>query len=638
MKITLTFFFSIFFYFNSFGQNQQLPEVELENFVLVTDQDIYLSGDRVWFAAKLLKNHSSYRYSKLAYIQVLDGEGNTIHQEKMLLTGEDLIYGDFFIPENSVTGVFSLLIYSKWMANFEDFPIAKREFLVANSTTPRAQGNPALFWEKVPFENASISLFHTSDRAEVIEIQDSRGNTLEVLEAVPPLKKTLSSIKPESGYTIVYRNSSFQISAQKWFWDPSDFTLVTKEMPGKGLKIVTHTDWMILEELGVDSTRVELDRQVYEALNSFDISVLDPSGKLLWTYRVQVPAKSQGEISITSKGTVGEALDLNLVDFSEQYHDGLVMAKELSDPLISDFVALLNHPNWINLTSKTADPDLITALHQPIEDPLLVKDYSPMFDYKPWSIAMDQRFKSAVSKSGFSYFLPDVLLDPLVNRRLYKENFEIAEEVVALQSPFEADKVYHIEDYFEFRDLEAFLKEVVPQVRLKKSKVQDYKELYIANTDNQAVKFNKKPLVLVDFYKVLSLEEFWNLDLVSVDRIELYYNKSTVETTNLGEAVGDGLIVVYTKNNEFFLKNNLGKDRYFLADLSVPRRPDFTRRATQQISGNALQYLDSGLSFYRGRTPTHEIRFDTAGTWVIEAWVFGNSSFEKVQRRVQIDP
>ncbi|MFN3998200.1 hypothetical protein [Algoriphagus sp.] len=641
MKRTLIFLFilSAFFQSVSFGQKQRAADLELENFVLITDQDFYLTGDRVWFAAKLLKNHESFRYSKLAYIAVLDGAGNPIHQEKMLLTGQDMVYGDFFIPENSKTGVFSIVVYTMWMANFDDFPIAKKEFLVANPNAPKAQGEPALFWEQIPFENAPISIFHTSDQKEVVEIQDKDGKTIEILEAVFPLKKTLSRVKPEEGYKIVFRNSTFEIEPQKWHWEPSGFTLNSVANSGaEKLKIITHSNWMVIEDIALNQAKSQLNKAFYQNLSSFDISIVNESNQLVWSYQVQLPTKTSGQMVVNSRGKTGEAMTLDLVGFLSQYQDGIVMAKEEGETSISDFVDILNHPNWKNLTSEFNNPNLVTSLSRAVENPLMLKDYSPMFDYKIWSTDISSRFKSSVNPTGFSFSISDQLLDPFINRKIYREHFEIAEEVVALQSPFQADKVYYIQDYFEFPNLEVFMKEIVPQVRFRKSKTQDVKEIFVANTDNQNVKFNKKPLILVDFYRPISLEEFWKLDMVSVDRIELYYHRSTLEKTNLGEASGDGLIVVYTKNNEYFLKNNLGKDRYFLADVSVPRRPDYSGKSTQKISANALQFLDSGLTFYRGRSKSGNLKFDTAGSWLVEAWVFGNSGFERIQKRVVIDP
>lgn len=641
MKIpfALLIIFSFFQGIHSKGQEKKHSVMELENFVLITDQEFYLVGDRVWFAAKLLKNHESFRYSKLAYIAVLDATGNPIHQEKMLLTENNMVFGDLFIPENSQTGVFTLVVYSKWMANFEDFPIAKKEFLVANSNVPFAKGDPALFWEQIPFENAPISIFHTSDRAEVVEIIDSKGNTIEILESVPPLTKTLSKVKQKDGYTLFFRNFSYQIEPQKWLWEPADFSLNSNVgIVDQNLKIITHTDWMILEELEVTQAKSRFNKALYENLKSFDISVIDESNKLVWSYQVRIPAKSSGKMTLKSRGIVGESIALDLVGFPSHYTSGIVLARAQEEIIVTEFVELLNDPNWRNLNSASKGPNLITSLNRVVESPLMLKDYSPMFDYKIWSTDISGRFSSSVKRAKFSFSFSDKLLETFINRKVYREHFEISDEVVALESPFQADKVYYIQDYFEFPDLESFFKEIVPQVRLKKVKNQDYKNVFVANTDNQNVKFNKKPLVLVDFYRPVSIEEFWKLDMVSVDRIELYYHRSTVEKTNLGEAPGDGLIVVYTKNNEYFLKNNLGKERYFLADVSVPRRPDYSGKNTQKISANALQFLDSGLTFYRGRSKSGNLKFDTAGSWLIEAWIFGNSGFERIQKRVVIDP
>ncbi len=629
--------FCLFPLFDSFGQESGLKKVELENFLLITDQDAYLAGDRVWFAAKLLKNHESYRYSKLAYIAVLDAAGKPIHQEKMLLTGQDMVYGDLFIPENAQSGVFSIVVYSKWMSNFGDFPIAKRAFLVVNPRSPKSAGEPALFWEQIPFENAPVSIFHTSDRAEVVEIQDRSGKTLEVLEGVAPMKKTLSGVKPTEGYQVVFRNQAFPIEPEKWRWDPSDFSL-TPPMGQGDFRIVAHTDWMVLEEIKSTGQKSLLDKTLYQNLNSFKISVLNGSGELIWSYQVQLAARNSGQMQIGSKGKTGQELKLDLVGFSGQYSNGLVLASAEEDSQITGFVEILNHPNWKNLSGGNTAPNLVSALGHEVESPLLLKDYSPMFDYKLWSVDIAARFASSVHPPGFGFALPAELVQTQIDRRVYQDHFGIADEVVELQSPFTPDKVYHLEDYDEFPDLESFVKEIVPQVRLRKPSSGSGKEIFIANTDNQHVKFNKKPLVLIDFYRPASMEEVWNIDLTTLDRIELYYHRSTVQITNLGEAVGDGLIVLFTKNNGYFLKNNVPKERYFLSDVSVPRLQNYSERTFRSVSANQMQHMDAGLSFDRGRSKSGNLKFDTAGNWLVQTWVFGNSGFERIQKRIQIDP
>ncbi|OOG71896.1 hypothetical protein [Algoriphagus sp. A40] len=629
--------FCLFLHFHSFGQESALKNAELENFLLITDQDAYLSGDRVWFAAKLLKNHETYRYSKLAYIAVLDGSGKPIHQEKMLLTGQDMVYGDLFIPETSQSGVFSIVVYSKWMSNFQDFPIAKKEFLVANPNSPKPEGEPALFWEQIPFENAPVSFYHTSDRPEVVEIQDKSGKTLEVMEAVAPMQKTLSKVKLSEGYRLLFRNTEYSIEPEKWYWDPAEFSL-SSNLGQRDYRVVTHSDWDILEEVRVNGPKTLLKKDLYQNLNSFQISVVKGSGELIWSYQVQLAARNSGQMQISSKGKTGEELQLDLFGFTAQFDNGIVLASEEEDAQITDFVEILNHPNWKNLSGGNKESNLISALGKEVESPLLLKDYSPMFDYKVWSTDIHSRFKSSVQPSDFTFTVSEQVLEQLINRKVYRDHFEISEEVVELQSPFTADRVYYLQDYGEFPDLESLIKEIVPQVRLKKTSNGTGKVIFIANTDNENVKFNKKPLILVDFYRPLSLEEVWKLDILSLDRIELYYHRSTVESTNLGESVGDGLIVFYTKNNEYFLKNNLPKERYFLSDVSVPRRPDYSGTNSKVISANPLQFLESGLTFNRGRSKSGNLLFDTAGNWLVEAWLFGNSEFERIQKRVEIDP
>jgi hypothetical protein len=638
MRIAFVFLLLFSFGKSVFGQNPESQQEELENFVVITDQDFYLAGDRIWFGAKLLKNHDSYRYSKLAYISLLDHTGKKVFAEKMLLSGQDMVFGDIFLPENASSGVYSLLVYTKWMSNFEDFPVAKKDFLVINSKVPKVEGVPVIFVEKTPFQNQPYSLIHTSIDSELIEIQSEKGETLEIIEAVPALHKF--QIKADYGDNIrlIFRNETYSLAASPWIWDPLDFSLRSIHGKQEGLKLTAHTGWTILEEMVPENGFFRLNRSKYQNLEYFDISVLDQSDKVIWSYRVQNSSSRQGQMAVASKGNVRVPFKVDFAGLSKDSRDVFLLAKATENTTISDWVKVLNDPNWQILGGNSRVSTLPLALINMKSDSPDLKDFSPMFDYKPWAIDEAKVFPTMFSPQSFSFEIPDEILEKKLNRKIYREYYEIGEEVVELESPFVPDKIYYLEEYDEFSDLESFVKQIIPQVRLKKTRGVEWKEILLANTDNQHVKFDKVPLVLIDFYTVVSLEEVWALDISRLDRVEIFYHRETVQKTNLGEKVGDGLIVIYTKNNEYAMKKNLPKSRYFLSDVQVPRRPDHGVGRSLKISANPLQYLLPGLEVYRGRAKASQLEFDTAGEWRVESWVFGNGYFSRFEKSIAIDP
>lgn len=616
----------------------QVGKQELENFVVITDQDFYLAGDRIWFGGKLLKNHDSFRYSKLAYISLLDQNGDEVYSEKMLLSDQDMIFGDFFLPENARSGIYSLVVFTKWMSGFEDFPIAKKELLILNAKSPKVEGKSKVLVQATPFANVPISLIHTSDQAELIEIQDENGQTLEILESVEPLKPFF--IKPFSGAKakVVFRNETFDLASPSWFWDPSDFTLKGKNPNQSDFVVVTHTDWDLIEQKKLINGQTQFDRSAYSGVVNFDISVFDKNYDLVWTYRVKNPISATGQLLINSKGKVGESLKLDFAGIDLTAKDAFILASSEEHPLISGWMDVLNDPNWTVLGEENSRATLPLAINKLKGEEELLKDFSPMFNYQSWSVDVKTAFPSAVRSSNLSFSIPQKLLEAKVERKLYREYFEITEEVIELESPFSPDKVYYLDDYDEFPDMETFVKQIIPQIKLRKSKGSDWKEIRVANTDNQQVKFDKVPLVLIDFYRIGSLEEVWSIDMASLDRVEIYYHRETVQKTNLGEEVGNGLIVIYTKNNEYGLKKNLPKSRYFLSDVQVPRKPDYSSDRAVKISANPLQFMDPGLDFYRGRSKPTPVEFDTAGDWKVESWVFGNGTYSKFEKSLTVDP
>ena len=623
----------------AFAQSASTPEEgELENFIIFTDQDSYLSGNRIWFVGKMLKNHESFRYSKLAYISLLDHSGKVVHHEKMLLSNQDLIFGDIFLPENTPSGVYSLNVYTKWMSGFQDFPIAQRNFLVLNPNSPQVGGKASVLIQKNPFQQDAMTLIHTAKDPQLIEIQDERGITIQILEAVQPLQKVQISLNEGERSRIVFQDKSYSVPKSDWIFDPVKYELRTKKGIGIGHRLITSTPWDILESRQSEDGVFRLDKSNYQHLRFFDMSIVDASGHLVWTYQVKNPILGSGQIGMASKGKVGDLQKLEFERVERASKNAVILAKAPEDHLISELVDLLNDPNWVVLGEQENFNSLPVAAQTRKESEPSLKEYSPMFSYSPWSTPEAETFRTAFLPKTYSLSIPEEILLSKVNRKIYREYFEIEEEVVELESPFAPDKIYYLEDYEEFDSFENFLKQIVPQVKLKKAKGEEGKVIWLANTDNQQVKFDKVPKVLIDFYTVDNLQELWSLDMSTIHRLEVYYHRQTVQNTNLGPKAGDGLVLIYTKNNEYGLKKSLPRSRYFLADVQVPRRPSTAHENPQKVSGNAIQLLQPGIEFYRGKAQTIQWKFDTAGDWKIEAWVFGNDTYSRFEKSITIDP
>ena len=91
----------------------------LEKIFVHLDRPLYVVGETLWFKAYCVEgtSHRALDVSKVAYLEVLDKDGNPIAQTKLALTngqGE----GSLPLPATLASGMYSVRSYTNWMKNF----------------------------------------------------------------------------------------------------------------------------------------------------------------------------------------------------------------------------------------------------------------------------------------------------------------------------------------------------------------------------------------------------------------------------------------------------------------------------------------------------------------------------------------
>lgn len=90
-----------------------------EKLYVHTSQDVYLTGETVWFKVYYVDGvlHRPANISKVAYVEILDGDNRAAIQTKVLLKdGEG--YGSIFLPASINSGKYHFRAYTQWMKNF----------------------------------------------------------------------------------------------------------------------------------------------------------------------------------------------------------------------------------------------------------------------------------------------------------------------------------------------------------------------------------------------------------------------------------------------------------------------------------------------------------------------------------------
>lgn len=99
--------------------NNNNNENIIENLVLFTDRDIYISGENVWFSSFSYINDmlSNKTLSNVLYVEVYNDKRKTIIKKKFkILNG--IAYGKFKIPEETQSGNYFIRAYTQYLRNF----------------------------------------------------------------------------------------------------------------------------------------------------------------------------------------------------------------------------------------------------------------------------------------------------------------------------------------------------------------------------------------------------------------------------------------------------------------------------------------------------------------------------------------
>jgi len=104
-----------------------------EKIYLVTDRDLYISGEKVYLKAFCLNRETNKpsAISKVAYLSLLDHTSTPLVQIKIWLTGSSGS-GEFLIPDTLQTGCYMISTCTHWMRNFPQENYATKTIKVIN--------------------------------------------------------------------------------------------------------------------------------------------------------------------------------------------------------------------------------------------------------------------------------------------------------------------------------------------------------------------------------------------------------------------------------------------------------------------------------------------------------------------------
>ena len=139
-----------------------------ENIELITDRDLYLSGELIWYVASLTNNNKQFESSKVIYMELFDNEGNLLASQSVIIS-DGISKGAIRIPHFTKTGFSILRAYTRFQNNFPVWQMESKVVKVVNANFPL----PRYEKQSVEFVSSQMNDGRLSFRLPVDYINDS---------------------------------------------------------------------------------------------------------------------------------------------------------------------------------------------------------------------------------------------------------------------------------------------------------------------------------------------------------------------------------------------------------------------------------------------------------------------------------
>jgi len=613
---------------------------ESENLHIMTNQDIFFAGEKMWFGLKLLKNHDSYRYSKLIYLEVYAPDHSLIHHEKLLLDPHDLTYGDVILPDNLAEGEYRIYAYTKWMLNFPSYPIATKSVLVKRFN-PDIETNEdiQLFYSEKEGPYRELLLFHTSTKPLLVEIENAQGRQEAIFEAIPPFKIFNTKLEFNASKNLIWDRQKKTIA-------PSVIRIVDNRLEidnsVKNYSIYTHTNLDIIEKTA-NHREIDLASKPYEIANSIQVTLMDKLGNIVTHEKFSKTVNSGMTISAPKSVQRGEQVTANIRSTAIKASSGIAWVKSPEPEGIQDIIQVLNDPAWKKVDEESSNRGNYIKSKLEIEKTEKLKnrkEFLPLMEYNPLTTTLKEERPDLFISTPIST-IPEFqeYTEKEMKRKVFHEHFEYDAAVSVPVSPYLVDYTYDVQDYEGYKTMEEFMKEVVSQVRVRKNRATDQNEIRLFNPNMARKNFNSIPLLIIDFYQVTDPSVLLNYDISQIDRIEVIYLRNTIDETNLGALSENGVVALFTRKNDYQLKYNIPKSNYILKELNVPRvmgRKMVHAEASSTITLQKPQSWHPGIHMERGRGQFRSSIIDEPGKLKLEAWIFNGIYPTRLQTEVEV--
>jgi len=576
----------------------QLPFEEIE---LVTDRDIYLSGDKIWFSANCdISGFESKQMSRVLYLELYNSSHNSVMKNKYrIINGK--ANGTLEIPSEYLSGNYFLRAYTQYLKNFPPESFFTRIITVVNPFLPIQKpisgnlidtsvldaerdfiiktdlSNPEQLYVTINTNNASPDpgsaeyelIMASEDLTPVQKVRVFLNNEI--------THQSFSTNKLISGINYLILNDK---SGKRLLFYP--FLYRNIQQPGVETK-PSKQKYKTRELVELDILPVNLDENEILDLSISVVkkgAIYDPE-KLLTQLKQHPQIFKEHFLNIILNNNINNlTIEQYITHFGKLLNSGIILfpsTEERSDlnylPDIRD-VSI----NGIAIDAKTKETlsnvqVFLSAgkVHPQVHvyntnsDGKFVFSLNNFEGFQELFLCPIRWNKDVIPEiKVFSDFLPDYPMYKQIPLLIDTSYYEMLEELLRNQQSSQAFKtepgndtinISHfpnsiddppitivLDDYIQTDDMETVFRELVPRVRVRK--VDDNYSLSVFDFYKEV--YYDDPLILIDNIPVFDVNALIKVPPVYIEKIEVH-NSPLI----FGENVINGIIMITTNTDDF---------------------------------------------------------------------------------------
>ncbi|WP_255594253.1 hypothetical protein [Pontibacter sp. HSC-14F20] len=664
-----------------FAQQEQVAKVAAaqvqlqlsdEQVQLVHNQPWYMAGERLWYSAAVRKN-STAPASRVLYVELLDAKGTALISQRLVIE-DGKAQGDFLLPKDMPSGSYTLQAATNWMRNFSAQQHWQQQLTIVNPNEVRAlQAQPAKTKPlQVRFQPESgrwpagvpTQIVATVTNAAGIGIAaqgivtDTAGQTITTFKSDETGIATFSLTATEEQDLVAKLQAEGYAPQQVSLPKPKQQGIAlsvgkvstagiqvnVQSQPGTGHVLVAASGGTVYFSQHITGTGQFTVPWLNAAQPGSRLLLLNTGGLVEAEQQVRLPHSTGIEVQTDSKqyGTRQQVT----VTVTGLPHSVWLAAS------VAERLAALQQPAGFVIANNTelgyeVDRELWDAIaknetearygRESLVEPMRQEGIKAPFQQDIFARKTDTAFVQALPPHVIS------AAQKHYTRSNIHNIYGLTEPHATAPLPrLPADRVFKLDEYVAFQDVEEAIREATTNLRmLKKKGKQTVRLLYVAPGTKRMMK--EEPLYLLDGVMLENMDEIMALDLNDIASIEIAWSEEKLYAGNLGRLVDNGMFAIYTKSGEarerlkekgmpvlyeqYNLPRNFVVPTAISGDAAQAQLPDFRQQLFWQPYLQAGADGSATFTFYTSdETGVFEIQVQ--GQTAEGIPVSGSSSFE----------